>query len=161
MGEPDLTTLGRRVRWRRKALGLTQVQLAAKANIGQSALSSIENDDTKWLRAPNLLRLALVLNLSPGWLERGEGLPELGTYHGDASFINDLFEALTPANRRHLVGMAQVLLAEQAGVAYGFGTDVPEARPTVLHEKPSTEDPYPLAPVPPVKPARRAKKTTS
>lgn len=147
----DLRTVGGRLRSRRLALKLTQMQLSAKAGIGQSAISSIEGGDTKWLRGPTLLKLALALDVEPAWLLDGAG-PMQATNTPPDHALTDVWPALTPDNKRRLVALARGLLADQTGVAYPT-----LSTPSVLI-RPSVDDPYPLAPVPPHR--RKAKKTT-
>jgi transcriptional regulator with XRE-family HTH domain len=131
------STFGERVRFARKDVGLTQVQLAAKAGIGQSALSSIETGDTQWSRGPNLLRLAVALDVEAGWLESGTG-PMRSAYNpADHQFTN-LLSALIPDNRRRWMAMGQALLADQTA-----------------HTRPTVADPFPSAPKP-----SKARKTT-
>lgn len=156
MAQANLSTVGGRVRYRRNQLGLTQVQLSAKAGIGQSAISSIENDETKWQRGPNLLRLALALEVDAGWLQTGAGQMS-PSYDPPERAIADIWSALTPQNRRQLLGLAGVLLAEQTGLP-GLSAPPSATGPTVL-VGPSPADPYPHAPIPPLKP-RQTKKTT-
>lgn len=45
MGQDDLTTLGSRIRDRRKALGFTQEQLAAAAEIDRSYIGGVERGE--------------------------------------------------------------------------------------------------------------------
>ena len=118
-----------RVRARRLELGLTQVQLAAKAGIGQSAISTIENGGTQWMQGPNLLRLAIALEVSPEWLESGHG-PMNHTYSPPDYAITDIWSALTPENRQRLLGIARLFMVEQS------------------ERRPSAEDPFPNAPKP-------------
>lgn len=129
MPRSDLRTLAARVRWRRNDLGLTQVQLAAKAGIGQSAISTIEGGGTQWMQGPNLLRMALALDVAPEWLEAGEG--PMQEKHAPPDYaITDVWSALTPENRQRLLGIAKLFLAEQA------------------ERRPSAADPFPNAPKP-------------
>lgn len=123
----DAKTLGERVKAARLESGLTQVQLATKAGIGQSAISSIEGGDSKWTRAHNLLQLAAALDVDPHWLETGKGSQRSKTGPTDQQFSVVLSE-LTPDNRRRLLAIARTLLADQA--------------------KPTIANPYPTAPKP-------------
>jgi transcriptional regulator with XRE-family HTH domain len=130
VGKDDPRTLGQRIRWARKQLDLTQVQLAAKAEIGQSALSSLETGATTWTRGGNLLRLALALNVEPYWLETGKGLiRDTDSNPPDFNF-SDVISALTPDNRRRYLGMGRALLADQIEGA----------------DKPSVNQPFPGVP---------------
>jgi transcriptional regulator with XRE-family HTH domain len=138
---PPPKTFGERVRFARKEAKLTQVQLAAKAGIGQSALSSIENDDTRWTRGPNLLRLASALDVDAEWLESGSGKMR-HTHNPPDHKFTDVLSALSPDNRRRLLGMAHALLADQAVLV-----------------KPTVADPFPTAPKPP-QPSPKGRQTT-
>ncbi|MDE6500615.1 MAG: helix-turn-helix domain-containing protein [Ruminococcus sp.] len=60
-------TFGQKVKFRRKELGLTQIELALKANISQSYLSQLENNVFN-PTAPIIVRLALVLEVSIDYL---------------------------------------------------------------------------------------------
>ena len=131
----DAKTFGERVKAARGAAGLTQVQLAAKAGIGQSAISSIEGGSSKWTRGANLLRLAAALDVDPDWLETGKGSQRSNTGPTYQQFAAVLSE-LSPDNRRRLLGLARSLLADQA--------------------KPSIANAYPAAPKPVVKIGQKA-----
>jgi len=124
-------SLGDRVKARRKLLGLTQEKLSDLSGLGQSAISSIENGGTKWTQGPNLLRLAEALKTTPVWLESGVTDPAPADPR-----LADIWPALTPENRRRVIGIAQLFLAEQT--------------------KPSVADPFPHAPKTPA----RTKKAT-
>ena len=63
--------LAHRLRDARKMRGLTQVQLANASGIKQSDVSKIERGET--LRPTGLIALARVLDVSPHWLDTGEG----------------------------------------------------------------------------------------
>lgn len=121
-------SLGQRVRQTRQAAKLTQVQLAARAKIGQSALSSIENDRTADIEAGTLLHLATALQVDPYWLLWGVAPPAAS----DAQ-IARVLAALTPANRHVLLVSARALLADQATTP------------------PTAANPFPKAPAPPLK----------
>lgn len=113
MGKDEPKTLGQRIRWARKNAKLTQVQLAAKAGIGQSALSSLETGATTWTRGGNLLRLAMALDVEPDWLETGAGpVQDIYTVPPDYRFA-DIISALSPDNRRRYLSMGNALLADQ------------------------------------------------
>lgn len=133
---PDSGTprsLGGRLREARKRRRLTQQQLAAKTGLGQSALSSLESDDTKAPHASTLLRLAAALDVDPYWLHTGQGEP--GAYQSADSLVAKVGR-LSPANRHAVEVMVDALLADQSG------------------RKPSPADPFPNVPTP----ARKARK---
>ena len=61
-----------RVKLIRKALGLTQEQLAQRLGIGKTALSMIETGKTR-LSSRNRNILVQELNVNPEWIEDGKG----------------------------------------------------------------------------------------
>ena len=66
-----LDTLGSRLRFARKRLGLTQDELAEAAAVKQSVVSKLERGDM--LKTTAIARLALAVQVSPEWLELGNG----------------------------------------------------------------------------------------
>lgn len=62
------TRLRNRVRERRTELGLTRVDVAARAGISRATLWSIEKDEGHPPSMPVVLRLAAALEVEPGWL---------------------------------------------------------------------------------------------
>jgi transcriptional regulator with XRE-family HTH domain len=105
-------TFGERVRFARLKAKMTQAQLAKEAKIGQSAISSIEKGHTQWARGPNLLRLALALDVEPLWLENGTDT--MRPSRDVAAYVfDDLLAGLSPDNRRRLYNMGSALLADQ------------------------------------------------
>ena len=66
---PVLRTLGERVRWARKRLGLTQKELAAATHMDQTSISAIERDGVENPR--NLGQLAQTLHVPHAWLRFG------------------------------------------------------------------------------------------
>lgn len=70
---PSAETLGDRIRQARIAAGLTQEQLGAVAGISGSAITQLENGETKTLKPENLFKIAKKLRKSAEWLVTGEG----------------------------------------------------------------------------------------
>lgn len=68
------STLGERVKQSRKALGLTQLQLATQCGVKQPTISSIERGDT--VQTLNLATIASVLQVNALWLDTGVGDPK-------------------------------------------------------------------------------------
>lgn len=64
--------MGHRLRLIRKALGMTQEQLAQRLGVGKTALSMIETGKAR-LSNRNKSFLIQEFNVSPEWLESGEG----------------------------------------------------------------------------------------
>lgn len=77
---PSFDAVGPRVRWWRKHRGLTQPQLAAKAGLGQSTLSGLENE--KQISSTKINKLATALGIDPTYLETDEGDPQPGQNKG-------------------------------------------------------------------------------
>ena len=65
-------TTGERIRFRRKALNLTQKAVAEKIAVSHVAISQWEKEETL-PRGENLLRLAEALGCAPAWLVDGDG----------------------------------------------------------------------------------------
>jgi transcriptional regulator with XRE-family HTH domain len=57
-----------RVRELRQAKGLSQVELASKAKVRQATVSAIENEKTRRVDLDVLERLAIALDVDPGFL---------------------------------------------------------------------------------------------
>jgi transcriptional regulator with XRE-family HTH domain len=55
--------------------GYSQVQLAPKLGVGQTALSNLVTDSSRKPSAPTLLKLCEVLGVSPHWIIFGDGDP--------------------------------------------------------------------------------------
>jgi transcriptional regulator with XRE-family HTH domain len=68
-------TIGERIRWLLEARGYTQVELASKMGITQSAISNWLTGASRKPNAPSLLRLAAALDANPHWVITGEGDP--------------------------------------------------------------------------------------
>ena len=64
--------MNERIKMIRKALNMTQEQLAQRLGIGKAALSMIETGKTR-LSSRNRNILVQELNVNPEWLETGKG----------------------------------------------------------------------------------------
>jgi transcriptional regulator with XRE-family HTH domain len=72
MQQPNrLKSLGDRIKSCRQALGLTQEELARRADISKGFLSEVENNSRN-LSADNLMKLARELKVSLDYLMKGE-----------------------------------------------------------------------------------------
>lgn len=69
MKAPDPSTLGGRLRMRRKELGWTQTELATAVGTSQAVIQKIENG--KSLRPRILEEIAVALGVRPSWLMFG------------------------------------------------------------------------------------------
>lgn len=61
-------TIGEKIRFRRRALGITVRELADRVGVSHSALSKWENNQTKGIPDPQLRKLAEVLDCNILWL---------------------------------------------------------------------------------------------
>jgi transcriptional regulator with XRE-family HTH domain len=68
-------TIGDRLRFLLEARGYTQVGLAAKIGLTQSAISNIVTNASRKPSAPTLLKLAAALQANPDWIITGKGDP--------------------------------------------------------------------------------------
>ena len=66
-------SISERIKERRKALGITQEQLAKMVGVSQNAIHKLEDGTTKKPR--NILELAKVLGCQPDWLQSGKDEP--------------------------------------------------------------------------------------
>ncbi|WP_394561059.1 helix-turn-helix domain-containing protein [Aquipseudomonas alcaligenes] len=114
----DLTTLGGRIAFARKAKKLTQAELAKLAGIGQSSIALLESGSTK---APQrALELAQALEVSMEWLLHGESptpanSSESATPPTQDSKLASLATRL--AFRREQCGLTQAQLADKSGLS--------------------------------------------
>lgn len=69
----ELNTIGARIGWARKKLGLSQVQLGALAGIAPGTIGNIESGRGHSLR--KLTAVARALRVDAHWLSEGVGLP--------------------------------------------------------------------------------------
>lgn len=95
----DLKAIGSRVKLRRKELGMTQDELAARTNLSQAAIAKIERGGgTRYI--PEIAK-ALVVNTS--WLVYGEdeATRRAGYWPFNAARLSD-FESLPSAKRDEL-----------------------------------------------------------
>lgn len=72
--ESPMKTLAERLIWARERKGLTKTQVAAEAGVTSSSISHLETGLRKSSR--NILQIARVLGVDPGWLNEGRGSPE-------------------------------------------------------------------------------------
>jgi transcriptional regulator with XRE-family HTH domain len=112
----SMDTIGRRIRARRKQLGLTQVDLALRINIKQPTLSEIESDKTKEMEASTLAGLCRELMLTPDYVIFGAGDAgdeDLALKSSELLFI---LRALPADKQESLLHMARGLYSPPAPV---------------------------------------------
>ncbi|ECC3821353.1 helix-turn-helix domain-containing protein [Salmonella enterica] len=100
------TTLGQRIRERRKQLKMSQNALSKVAGVSYSSISLWENDNTA-PRGENLHKLAMALQCSPTWVLYGddEKAPELPRPPSELDSLSD--------EERELLNMYRYLSASE------------------------------------------------
>jgi transcriptional regulator with XRE-family HTH domain len=68
--EAFLVALGKRVRWRRLKLELTQEELAAKSGVSPALVSMVEHG-SKRLSFETIIAFSRGLDVTPGWFFKG------------------------------------------------------------------------------------------
>lgn len=133
-----MSTVGGRIHAARISRGLTQDQLAKRVGVSKGAISQWEANTIEKLTAPNLLKLAAVLEVSPHWLwefadKDGQPLPMGKPVHleADQSDLVETYKLLEPAMRDALLDDAHKYL-----------------RLSASQQHPSRGNPYPRAPKP-------------
>jgi transcriptional regulator with XRE-family HTH domain len=103
--EINLKSIGERVSKQRRSLGLTQAQLAERADLETVYLSQVERG-RKTLSLPALFRLAEALNVGPGWLLDGQEMLESDPLAGE---VKRLLRGWTDKQRRALIKALRAL----------------------------------------------------
>lgn len=99
------TSIGARIKQRRKELGLTQVQIKEATGISSGNMSEIENG-SKLPSTPALIALSSTLNCSIDWILKGE-TPDKQTFD-----MKDSRESLLLENFRKISEEDQVEIIE-------------------------------------------------
>lgn len=105
----DGTTLGGRLRQRRKELGWTQMLLADKVGTSQAVIQKIENG--KSLRPRILEQIADSLGVRPAWLQFG--VEEVGELNEEAI---ELARAWSKLDEPHRTAMKEAILKIGTGL---------------------------------------------
>ncbi|WLE58367.1 helix-turn-helix domain-containing protein [Burkholderia plantarii] len=79
----EFESIGQRIVWARAAKGWSQSQLAERAGVASTQIARWENGRAT-PRPETAFKLALLLDVSPRWLERGEGPINAHEYPDDA-----------------------------------------------------------------------------
>lgn len=105
----DYSSIGKRIKQRRKELNLTQTQIKAETGISSGNLSDIENG-VKLPSTPTLLSLSQILNCSIDWILKGESLKRENPLDIDSKEENLLntFRLLPELERDELVLIAEI-----------------------------------------------------
>jgi transcriptional regulator with XRE-family HTH domain len=111
---PAVSSIGKRLRELRKALKLTQPQIAQATGVPQSTLSGIERGETKDPISSVLLKLAAFYEVEPHWIQTGEGPRHAVASKDDAETELLLyFRALSPEGQKYLLSRARALHADE------------------------------------------------
>ena len=117
-------TLAERMQFRMNELGITQEQLAEKADISQTTVSNVLSGTTKKPR--NLIEIATALGVDPIWLQSGERkTPEKNT-----ALSTELVTTQRDNEHRHRIDYLDVYLA--AGLSGIENSDYPEIISTLF-----------------------------
>jgi transcriptional regulator with XRE-family HTH domain len=102
-----------RIREARRALGLTQDELARRVGVSRSAIAQWETDRTGQVRA-NLARVAAVLGVSIGYLVAGESEPGLVNVEtADERALLSLYRQIPEPGRSELLRNARRMAGAQ------------------------------------------------
>jgi transcriptional regulator with XRE-family HTH domain len=115
--EPDVSTVGGRVKSARLARGWTMEVLASKVGVSKGLIAQWEDNQIKDFKASNLFKLSDVLECNTRWLlyakdNDGRDLPMGKPRHltPDAAQLIDAFEQLPLQAREELLDEAQKYL---------------------------------------------------
>lgn len=114
----SMDTIGKRIRARRKSLGLTQVDLSLRVGIKQPTLSQIESDQTKEMEASTLAGLCRELMLTPDYLIFGVGEAGDDELALKASELLYILRALNRDKQDSLMNMARGLYSPPAPIKF-------------------------------------------
>lgn len=114
----SMDTIGKRIKARRKSLGLTQVDLALRVGIKQPTLSQIESDQTKEMEASTLAGLCRELMLTPDYLIFGAGDAGDDELPLKASELLYILRSLSQDKQESLMHMARGLYSPPAPVKF-------------------------------------------
>jgi len=107
----NLQERGARIKEARKMAGLTQVALASKIGIAQSAISDLERGESAEMDASTLLGLTRALGVRPEWIMWGERPMRFNDE--DALRLLQQFGQLSDPNKAALLAAATALLRAQ------------------------------------------------
>ncbi len=107
----ELSEIGKRIKFRRKELGLTQLQIKDNTGISSGNLSEIEHG-YKLPSTPALIALSSVLNCSIDWLLKGELSNNNDLILSDEKELSliKVFRELPDEEKRELLEISQVIL---------------------------------------------------
>lgn len=97
-----METLGARIKFRMKELGLTQTKLGERVGLSQVSIGNIINGKTS--DTPKILQIALVLRVNPEWLLNGTGnlSDNVGTNTAPLTLSESDWKKYTPKAKQFL-----------------------------------------------------------
>lgn len=122
-----MDTIGSRIKSRRKALGIPQIDLAQAVDIKQGYLSEIENGKKTEIGASVLMGLCRELRVTPEFLFSGEGLQEAAERAMLESELLFMFRSIDQEQRRIIMGMMRGAFDQATGAQQPRlpGSDIP------------------------------------
>lgn len=105
----DVKTIAERTKEVREALGLSQVELAARAKVSPGTIGNLEAGTRKNPR--ELLAIAAALQVNPEWLKSGRGMRAIGEAPADTPYSEQL--ALSPSERDLVLSLRKLPEKEQ------------------------------------------------
>lgn len=108
------SSIGIRIKMRRKEIGLTQPQVKQLTGISSGTLSDIENG--KSLPAtPSLIKLSKALDCSIDWILTGEFRQSEISISKQDSDVLDAFQKLAPRDQEEIMLLMQIKLQRDLG----------------------------------------------
>lgn len=97
-----METLGERIKFRIKELGLTQTKLGDRVGLSQVAISNLISGKTS--DTSKILQIAIVLRVNPEWLLNGTGNPDdvVGKNTAPLALSENEWKKYTPKARQFL-----------------------------------------------------------
>ena len=106
------TSIGARIKQRRKELGLTQIQIKEATGISSGNMSEIENG-SKLPSTPTLIALSSTLNCSIDWILKGESPSDNNTDatdSGEELLLLEEFRNLSEKDRSEIIEIIKIKL---------------------------------------------------
>lgn len=110
-----MDTIGNRIKVRRKALGIAQVDLAQAVDIKQGYLSEIESGKKTEIGASVLMGLCRELEVTPEFLFYGEGIQDAAERAMLESELLFMFRSIDQEQRRIIMGMMRGAFDQTTG----------------------------------------------
>ncbi len=107
-----MTTIGTKIRNRRKELGLTVDELAERIGKNRATVYRYENDEVE-LSLEVVGTLAVVLGISPAYLAGWEQEKPVNNVDDGLATIAEIFTPLSPENRAKLIELGRLFVNDQ------------------------------------------------